>query len=97
MKKDLIKRLKTAVWGSNIIVVFVISVLLWWILYYLFSSPTLLTDLAKTLNDGSVSVVGMTWLVFGIGFPIIIVSQFGGSLLTYFLLDEKGKRKRKKK
>ena len=97
MKKDLVKRLKTAVWGSNAIVIFACSVVLWWVLYYLFSNPTLLTDFAKTLNDGGISVAGMTWLVFGIGFPVIVISQLGSSLLTYVLLDEKGKRKRKKK
>ena len=95
MKKDFVKRLKTSIWGSNIIFIFVSSVLLWWVLYYFFSNPTLLTDFAKTLSDGGVSVAGMTWVVFGIGFPIIVFSQLGSSLLTYVLLDAKEKRKRK--
>lgn len=97
MKKDFVKRLKTSIWGSNIIFIFVSSVLLWWVLYYFFSNPTLLTDFAKTLSDGNISASGMTWLVFGIAFPVIILLQLGSGVLTYGLLDEKGKRKAKKK
>ena len=93
MKKEAIKKVKKSIWLSHSFIILVSSIIIWIVLYMLFSNTSLLKDFARVINDGTASPVKITWGIFGIIVPIMIIIQFIGSLISFASVEEKKKEK----
>ena len=81
MKKETIKKVKKSIWLSHGFILLVNAIIIWTVLYMLYSNTSLLKDLARVLNDGVASPVKITWGIFWIIMPIIMIVQFFGLLI----------------
>ena len=61
--------------------------------YMLFSNTSILKDLARVINDGVASPVKITWGIFWIIMPIIMIVQFIGLLISFASVEDKKKEK----
>ena len=93
MKKEAIKKVKKSIWLSHSFIILVSSIIIWIVLYMLFSNTSLLKDFARVINDGTASPVKITWGIFWIIVPIMIIIQFIGSLISFASVEEKKKEK----
>ena len=93
MKKETIKKVKKSIWLSHGFILLVNAIIIWTVLYMLFSNTSILKDLARVINDGVASPVKITWGIFLIIMPIIMIVQFIGSLISFASVEDKKKEK----
>ena len=93
MKKETIKKVKMSIWLSHGFVILVSAIIIWVGLYMIFSNTSLLKDFARVINDGVASPIKITWGIFWIVMPIIIIIQFIVSLFSFACVEEKKKAK----
>ncbi|MBO5121196.1 MAG: hypothetical protein J6C28_05890 [Bacilli bacterium] len=93
MKKETIKKVKKSIWLSHGFILLVNAIIIWTVLYMLFSNTSILKDLARVINDGVASPVKITWGIFWIIMPIIMIVQFIGSLISFASVEDKKKEK----
>ena len=93
MKKETIKKVKRSIWLSHGFIILVSAIIIWVVLYMLFSNTSLLKDFARVVNDGTASPLKITWGIFWIVVPIMIIIQFIGSLISFASVEEKKKEK----
>ena len=93
MKKETIKKVKKSIWLSHGFILLVNAIIIWTVLYMLFSNTSILKDLARVINDGVSSPVKITWGIFWIIMPIIMIVQFIGSLISFASVEDKKKEK----
>lgn len=96
MKKETIKKVKKSIWLSHGFILLVNAIIIWTVLYMLFSNTSILKDLARVINDGVASPVKITWGIFWIIMPIIMIVQFIGSLISFASVEDKKKEKEDK-
>ena len=63
----------------------------------MFSNPTLLKDIAKVLGDGTTNSFEITWGVFWMILPVIVLIQFGCSSISLAILEDKDRKDIKEK
>ena len=97
MTKCKVKHIKKLVLISHVVIILVCALVMWFSLYYLFSHTNIIKDVVKVINDGTASAVGLTWGVFWIVLPILVLIQFGGSLIPLSVFEEKEKEKKEVK
>ena len=93
MKKETIKKVKKSIWLSHGFILLVNAIIIWTVLYMLFSNTSILKDLARVINDGVASPVKITWGIFWIIMPIIMIVQFIGLLISFASVEDKKKEK----
>ena len=93
MKKETIKKVKKSIWLSHGFILLVNAIIIWTVLYMLFSNTSILKDLARDINDGVASPVKITWGIFWIIMPIIMIVQFIGLLISFASVEDKKKEK----
>lgn len=93
MKKETIKKVKKSIWLSHGFILLVNAIIIWTVLYMLFSNTSILKDLARVINDGVASPVKITWGIFWIIMPIIMIVQFIGLLISFGSVEDKKKEK----
>lgn len=102
MKKEAIKKIKKSIWLSHGFIILVCAIIIWLVLFYLFSNTSVLKDFARVINDGTASSAKITWGIFWVIMPIITLIQFIGLNISLAGVEEKkkdkvvkGKRKKK--
>lgn len=97
MKKESVNKIRKSIWLSHGFIVLTSAIIIWVVLFYLFSNTDVLKDLARVISDGTASSTRITWGIFGVVMPIITLIQFVGLNISLASIEEKKKGKRKKK